>query len=157
MIAYDIGKADLPSVIDRAAAVRGFKQLASFSPQSIRTTPNDKVHRRDSRIEIEVTNIRGRAMVMFDIAGDGTVQALYPIGSDPRIVPTAAYHFPVRVRSPFGADQIVVISSAKPMTALEQVVRELDQRRRALDAFKMVQQYAPPDARIGITGLFTAP
>ena len=43
------------------------------------------------------------------------------------------------------------------MTQLEQALLQLNRRRAAGQMMKMVQRYAPPDARIGSAGLFTAP
>jgi hypothetical protein len=43
------------------------------------------------------------------------------------------------------------------MTELEQVLQQLNRRRSAAQMIKMVQRYAPNDARIGSAGLFTAP
>jgi hypothetical protein len=156
VIAYGAEHADLPAIIDRAAAVRAFKTMGSKAPQSIRVLPNDKLHRSGSRIEIEVAEVAGRSMVMLNIAGDGTVQMLYPIASDPPVLRTASYRFPVQVREPFGADQVVVITSEQRLNALEQVVRQLNRRRSPMQVLRMVERYGPPDARVGLVGLFTA-
>jgi hypothetical protein len=59
-------------------------------------------------------------MILFNIAGDGTVQLLYPLGSDLMSMPSPDYRFPVRVRESFGHDQIVAITSDQRMTELEQ-------------------------------------
>ena len=96
-------------------------------------------------------------MILFDITGDGTVQVLYPIGSDPFILQNVVYNFPVRVRKPFGSDQLVAVTSQQRMTALEQVLKSLDNRKSAVQMIKMIKRYAPGDARIGSAGLFTAP
>jgi hypothetical protein len=157
VIAYRMDKNDLPSVIDRAAAVRGFKQMATKAPQQMRLTPNDKLQRNESKVAVEIAGVSKRALVLFNIAGDGTVQALYPIGSDPAVVETATHELPVRVREPFGADQVIAITSDQRMTALEQALKQLNQRRTAVQLLKMVERYAPPDARVGTVGLFTAP
>jgi hypothetical protein len=95
--------------------------------------------------------------VLFNIAGDGTVQLLYPVGADQSIIKTAEYRLPVRVQQPFGSDQVVAITSEQPMAALEQSLRALNQRRSALQALKLVERYWPVDGRIGSTGIFTAP
>jgi len=153
VIAYGVEQAKLPGVIDRAAAVRAFKMMGAKVPQAVRIRPNDKLHRAGSRIDVEVSDVAGRAMVMFNIASDGTAQTLYPVGSDPSVLRTPRYRFPVQVREPFGADQIVVITSARRMSALEQV---LSQRRTAMQVLRMVERYAPADARVGLVGLFTA-
>ena len=157
VIAYKIDKAELPSVVDRAAAIRELKQISTKAPQVIKIGPDDSLHRNDSLVQIELSDVAGRALILFNIAGDGTVQLLYPIGSDLASIPSADYRFPVRVREPFGADQIVAITSAERMTELEQVLLQLNRRRAAAQMIKMVQRYAPRDARIGSAGLFTAP
>jgi hypothetical protein len=157
VVAYNVPKGELPAVIDRAAAVRELKQMATKAPQAIRVVPNDSLHHDQSVVDIEVNDVAGRAMVMFDISGDGTVQNLYPIGSDPVVLPTAQYRFQVRVRDPFGADQIVAVTSKDRMTALEQVLTQFNRQRNPEKILQMVRRYAPADARIGSTGLFTAP
>jgi Caspase domain len=157
VVARGTDRSDLPSVIDRAAAVIGFKRLAAKSPQAVRILPDDKIHRRDSRIDVQVSGTAQRSLLMFNIAGDGTVQALYPIGSDSRIVSTPEYNYQLRVVEPFGADQFVAISSAQRLGDLEEALKKMNQRRTAVEFFKLVERYAPPDARIGATSLYSAP
>jgi hypothetical protein len=156
VIAYAAAQTDLPSILDRAAAVRAFKMMGAKAPQAIRLRPNDKLHHSGARIEVEVSDVSGRSMIMFNIAGDGTVQTLYPVGSDPAVLNTPSYRFPVQVREPFGADQVVVITSQQRMGALEQALRLLNQRRSAMQVFRMVERYGPADAKVGSIGLFTA-
>jgi hypothetical protein len=157
VIAYKVDMAELPSVIDRTAAIRLLKQTAANAPQPIKVGPDDSLHRNESLVQIEISNVANRALILFNIAGDGTVQLLYPIGSDLAIIPSADYRFPVKVREPFGADQIVAITSGQRMPELEQVLGQLNRRRAATQMVKMLQRYAPRDARIGSAGLFTAP
>jgi len=157
VIAYRMAKDDLPSAVDRAAAARTLKLLAAKSPQAIRVLPNDKLHRKDAKVTVEIGGIANRALVLFNIAGDGTVQLLYPIASDPVIVRAAEYRLPVQVREPFGSDLVVAITSEQPMPMLEQALRSVNQRRSALAALKIVERYRPIDGRIGATGIFTAP
>ncbi len=157
VVAYGVNPSDLPSVIDRAMAIRELKLIAGKSPQSIKVAPDDSLHRNASVVQIEIAEVAGRALILFDIAGDGTVQMLYPIGSDPHVLPTDEYSFPVRVRKPFGSDQLVAITSQQRMAALEQALHELDNRRSAVQMVNMIKRYTPADARIGSAGLFTAP
>jgi len=157
VIAYRMAKDDLPSAVDRAAAVRALKLLAAKSPQTIRVLPNDKLHHKDARVTVEISGIANRALVLFNIAGDGTVQLLYPIASDPVLVRSADYRLPVQVREPFGSDLVVAVTSEQPMPMLEQALRSVNQRRSALAALKIVERYRPIDGRIGATGIFTAP
>jgi hypothetical protein len=147
----------LPSAVDRAAAVRALKQLAAKAPQAVRVIPGDALHRKDSQVAVEIGNLAGRALVMFNIAGDGTVQMLYPVDADPRIIKDDLYRLPVKVRGPYGSDLVIAITSEQPMPMLEQALLPLNQRRSALAALKAVERYRPLDGRIGSTGIFTAP
>jgi uncharacterized caspase-like protein len=157
VIAYRMAREDLPSAIDRVAAVRALKQLAAKSPQSIRVMPDDKLHHKDTKVTVEIGAIANRALVLFNIAGDGTIQLLYPIASDAVIVRSADYRLPVQVREPYGSDLVVAITSEQPMPMLEQALRAVNQRRSALAALKIVERYRPIDGRVGATGIFTAP
>ena len=147
----------MPSAIDRVAAARALKQAGAKAPQAIRVIPGDALHRADSKVAVEIGNLSGRALVLFNIAGDGTVQLLYPLAADPKIVRDGLYRLPVRVRGPFGADMVVAVTSERPMPMLEQALKPLDQRRNALQALKAVERYRPADGRVGATSIFTAP
>ena len=61
-------------MIDRTKAIRELKLIAGKTPQSIKVTPDDSLHRNTSVVRIEVNDIAGRALILFDIAGDGTVR-----------------------------------------------------------------------------------
>jgi hypothetical protein len=157
VVARGIDRAGLASVIDRVAAVNGFKRLAAKGPQAVRILPDDKVHRRDAPVDILVSGTAQRSLVMFNIAGDGTVQDIYPRGSDKRIIDIPDFKLSMKAAEPFGADQVVAISSTQRLGDLEEGLRKLSQRRTAVEIFRLVERLAPPDARIGAAGLYTAP
>jgi hypothetical protein len=157
VVAYRVAKTDLPSIVDRAAAVSGIKQMVAKAPQPIKVSPNDQLHHDNSKVVVDIAGVGGRALVLFNIAGDGTVQALYPVGSDEPFLKSADYRLPVVVRGPYGADQVVAVTSEQRMLALEQAMQQLNGRRSAVQAMRMIEQYAPKDARVGTVGLFTAP
>ena len=157
VVAFRLDKSELASAIDRAAAVRALKGLAARSPQAMQVLPDDKLHRNDTKVTVEIGGVANRALILLNIAGDGTVQLLYPVGSDPKVLRQPDYRLPVRVRGPFGSDLVVAITSEQPMSQLEQALQPLNQRKSAFEALKMVERYRPIDGRIGSTGIFTAP
>lgn len=157
VIAYRVDARDLPGVVDRAAAIRELKRIAVKVPQSLKVIPNDGLHHKDDLVHLEVSDLAGRALILFNITGDGTVQLLYPIASDAAVVKDAAYRFPVRVRAPFGSDQLIAVTSRQRMPALEQALQQLNRTRSAMQMVRMLQRYAPDDARIGSAGVFTTP
>jgi Caspase domain len=157
VVAYGVDVADLPTVIDRTAAIRALKHIATQSPQVMRISPDDRQHHNNQSIEIDLSDAAGRALVVFDVSGDGTIQLLYPIGSDASPTQSANLRLPLRVREPFGADQVVAITSGQRMVELEKVLVQVNRRRASAQVIKSLERYMPADARIGSIGFFTVP
>ena len=157
VIAYGIDPADLPTVIDRTAAIRTLKGKATQSPQVMRVSPDDRLHRNDQTVNIDLSEVGGRAVVLFNVSGDGTIQMLYPIGSDASPVRSANLRLPLRVREPFGAEQVVAVTSLQRMVDFENALQQLNHRRASGQVIKSLERYMPADARVGSVGFFTVP
>jgi Caspase domain len=154
VVTSGVDSRDLPIVIDRAAAIRELKRMATKEPQPIRIAPDDDTHHKAEVVSVQMTDVGQRALILVNIAGDGTVQMLYPDGKDDRIIPTAQFEYKVRVQEPFGSDQLIAVTSRQPMTALEQALHGVN--RRPMQVIDLINRLKPADARIGSAGLFTA-
>ncbi|MGC2808835.1 MAG: caspase family protein [Bradyrhizobium sp.] len=157
VIAYKVDQGDLATVIDRTAAIRELKKIATKAPQSVRVGPDDAKYHNEQVVQIELSDLAGRALVLFDISGDGTIQMLYPIGSDDALRHEASLQLPLRVREPFGAEQVVAITSTERMIGLEQGLLQLNLRKAPGQLIKIMTKLLPSDARIGSIGFYTAP
>jgi hypothetical protein len=159
VVAHNVAREDLPIVIDRAAAIRWFKSRAAQAPQTMRLLPSDKLHHKSEQVEVEVTGLAGRSLILFDIAGDGTLQLLYPRGSDAPVLGQSQQMVPLQffVHEPFGADAIISVSAGRRQAELEEAIRQLDGRRSPSKVVEVMSQYAQEDATVGVISLFTAP
>jgi Caspase domain len=157
VIAYGVDPADLPTVIDRTAAIRTLKGIATQSPQVMRVSPDDRLHHSDQTVNIDLSEVGGRAVVLFNVSGDGTIQMLYPIGSDASPVRSADLRLPLRVREPFGAEQIVAVTSLQRMADFEKGLQQLNHRRASGQVIKSLERSMPADARVGSVGFFSVP
>lgn len=157
VIAYGVDPVDIPTVIDRTAAIRTLKGIATQSPQVMRVSPDDRLQHNDQTVNIDLSEVEGRAVVLFNVSGDGTIQMLYPIGSDASPVRSANLRLPLRVREPFGAEQIVAVTSLQRMVDLENALQQLNRRRASGQVIKSLERYMPADARVGSVGLFSVP
>jgi|tagenome__1003787_1003787.scaffolds.fasta_scaffold20955827_1 hypothetical protein len=155
VVAYGVDLVDLPTVIDRTAAIRTLKGMATQSPQVMRVSPDDSLHPKDQKVDIDLSDVAGRAVVLFNVSGDGTIQMLYPIGSDPSPARSPNLRLPLRVSEPFGAEQVVAVTSQQRMVELEKVLQQLNHRRASGQVIKSLERYMPADARIGSVGFFT--
>jgi hypothetical protein len=157
VVAYGVALADLSTVVDRTATIRTLKSIATQSPQVMRVSPDDRLHNNGQTIEIDLSDVAGRAVVLFNVSGDGTIQMLYPIGADAPAARSASLRLPLRVREPFGAEQVVAVTSQQRMGELENVLLQLNRRHASGEVVKSLERYMPADARIGSVGFFTVP
>jgi len=157
VIAYKVDVNDLATVIDRTAAIRELKKIATKAPQVVRVAPDDARHHNDQPVQIELSDVAGRAVILFDISGDGTIQMLYPIGSDAAPTQAGSLRLPLRVREPFGAEQVVAITSSQRLVDLEQALLQLNRRKAPGQLIRIMAKYLPADARVGSIGFFTTP
>jgi len=154
LLAHNVDAHELDVLIDRAATVRWLKLVAGKGPLPIRVSP-EGLHRKGERVEIVIGGIAGRNLLLFDLTGDGVLQLLYPLASDPPVVQTSDYRLTVVAGEPFGADQIIAIASTRSMPQLEQALRQLDRLRNPAKVIDIVSQFAGGDAQLGAVGIFT--
>jgi caspase domain-containing protein len=157
VVAYGVELADLSTVIDRTAAIRTLKGIATQSPQVMRVSPDDRLHHNDQTVNIDLSEVGGRAVVLFNVSGDGTIQMLYPTGADVSPVRSANLRLSLRVREPFGAEQVVAVTSQQRMIDFEDALQQMNHRRASGQVIKSLERYLPPDARVGSVGFFTVP
>ncbi|WGD49446.1 caspase family protein [Bradyrhizobium sp. CB1650] len=157
VVAYGVDVAGLPTVVDRTAAIRELKRMATRSPQMMRIWPDDRQQRAGQTVEVDLADVASRAVLLFNVSGDGTIQVLYPVGSDAALARSASLRLPLRVGEPFGAEQIVAVTSQQRMVDLETVLMQLNRRRASGQVIKSLERYLPADARIASIGFFSAP
>jgi hypothetical protein len=157
VVAKNVTQADLGGVIERTATVRALKTRIARAPLSIRMLPNDGLHRAGERVEVEIKGVRNRALTLFNIAGDGTIQLLYPAPGEPAVLQSDTFKLQVQVVGPYGADQLVAVSSGQPLLEFQQELLLLGRRRAPSRVLDLLDRTSGPTASIGAVGLFTAP
>jgi len=120
-------------------------------------SPDDRLRRSDEMVNIQLSDVAGRSVLLFNVSGDGSIQMLYPTGSDSPMAKSGEVRVPLRVREPFGAEQLVAVTSQQSMADLGKVISQLNRRRAPGQLVRNLERYLPSDARIGSVGFFTAP
>jgi hypothetical protein len=161
IVARGIARRDIADVLDRTAAVAAIAKLSESRPQRILLAPNDKHHREGEIVTFRAEEVKGKSIILFNIAGNGTVQFEYPKTWD-RNVQSQSEVFQlsdIKVTPPFGADYVVAIVSDRRLPDLEDAIRAFDNIRAAARIPAILHKHLPndPSARIGFAGLFTTP
>jgi hypothetical protein len=158
VVATGLRGADLPAVGERVLAIRALTLAARDRQFPLAIRQGNDRHRPGAKVDI-VTDAPhdGLYYAMFNIAGDGTVQYLYPIpskgdapklGTDP-VLQTS------KVVPPYGSDFLIVVTSPDPIDGLVARLVALDGQRTPMAAAQAVAAARADGVKIGVQGLFT--
>ena len=160
VIAHDVRLEALSGVVGKWSAVRALGALSARAGLALRVHPHDGLHRRGSRIEVEVAGLRYPRLTLLGLSGNGVVHYLYPLPGDPAQVPLGRpFRLNLEVTPPFGADHVVAVSAGRPLDTLNARLHHLDGRRAAREAAELLAGVAAGTSgwSSGIQGLYTAP
>jgi hypothetical protein len=161
VIAQDIGASDIPAVVDRVRALTEIARLSAKSPQPIEVLPNNRLHYDGERdVTFKASSAQGKYAVLFNIAGDGTVQFLFPRFKDAPQIKSDHWQVadpPITVGKPYGSDTVVIVTSDQRLAELESVLSTLNGTRAAGKIPQLLAtSLSLPPARLGFASLFTA-
>ena len=149
---------DLGPIIDRAGAADVLSQLAERSPQTIRLTSDGKRFSANETVAFKIEELSGKHLILFDLAGDGTVQFLYPkLAKDQALISDPIFVLPLRVSEPFGADYFVAIASERRLFDLEAFLSASDKKKVSGEVAQAIQAAYRLDQKmsIGLAAVFT--
>lgn len=160
--AHEVDLATLPGVVGKWSAVRLIKRLSERASLRLRVHPDDGLHQWGSVIEVEIDGMRHPYLIVLALSGNGTVHHLYPqerLKDPERVATDRPFREKLRVTPPFGADHVVAVSAARPMSGLIAELVRLDSERAAEAVAELLLAAAAGTAgwQSGIQGLFTAP
>ena len=158
--ARDVDLEVLPGVIEKWKAVSAIKDLSARNSLRLRIHPNDNVHRKGRPIAVRVEGLKHPRLTVFNLAGNGVVQYLYPWPSSPAgVAIDRPYELETDVVPPFGADHVVAVSAGSSLDALNAALRDLHGRLAADQAVKLLAEAraGASDWSSGIQGLYTKP
>lgn len=157
IIAQNATSTDIPLLATRFQLIRKIRSLLTEAPQPVALKPSARTISAGERVDLTLGELTDRYLIALDLTGDGTIQLLYPTINDPARVNRDAVSLPLVVSPPFGADQIVAISSEQPLTKLVEALQRLDQTRGVSSLLKSLSSSLPEQARLGTVSIFTKP
>lgn len=161
----------LQGAVDRVHALRRLRALALRSPLDVAirargiaagAPEQDRTHRKGTKMDLDVIGRRAPALVVFNLAGTGTVQLLRPDQDESATLPVALDRplFPdLEVGEPYGADHVVALAMPRPPATLIEALRGLHGKALPIDAALAVQRALDgmEGWQLGVEGIFTGP
>ncbi len=157
VVATEIDAGKLQGVVDKWRALAEVKAMVAARPLSLSLKPGDARHGLGCKVEFESATVTAGFVTAFNLAPDGSTQYVFPkLKDDPpggKWKSGEPFRLPLKVESPFGADHLVVIASASPLTVMH---RALAAEPPAHQVAKLLTDALVAGTHtIGVQGLYT--
>lgn len=150
-------------VVDRELLLMAIDRAyrPDLRPVSITLAEGDQLHLSGARLSFSVEpagNPELTALTLFNLAGNGELQFLYPLAAyrDPERVQSYPYQLPpFQVQPPYGGDQLVAVLCRQPPRRLHRLLAEHD-GSRVPTGRALLQSLQGQTCQAGRYGFFTA-
>ena len=157
IVAYAVPKASLPPVLERAGVFQRLTQLSTGRSLDMTIAPGDRAFADGERFEVTIDGLSGRHLVLVNLAGDGTLQYLFPEGNADNLIDKERLTIPLRSEAPFGTDSLVAVVTLRRHVALELDLKLLNGKRSPIALVEALGQHLAPDDRLAIGTYSTRP
>ena len=157
----DVDGSMIGSIADRVRTLTKLRAIGEGRPLEVKLATEGKLLTPGDVADIEVGDLNGAKLTVFNVAADATVQMIYPSAPD---APTpcrdpegAGWHCPLEVVPPFGVDTLVAVTTARDTGPLLAWLRQHDGKRDAAAVPDMIRKLLTDDAtaRIGFVPVVT--
>ena len=158
LVAEELDLDGLKTAIAADRALRELQGLAAHGTLPIAFTPSDEVHPAGTQMGFTVPSVGDKYLTVFDLTATGSVHFLWPTTPEDTDPFPAGRPFTLDavVTPPFGADNLVVLATDTPPTALRDQLAELDGKRDPASLMKSLQKaVAGQPYKIAIQAFFT--
>ena len=152
----------IAGVVDKWRALKGLRALADSRPLDVEIGPRGAGARYSSgEVSIAVADRKDprlKYVTMINLAGDGTVQWLYPNGAaeEAALASTVRPGFATRVMPPYGADHVIAIATEDDPARLRDALRAVNGRQASTQAYNLIADtLRGRTCAIGMAGLYT--
>lgn len=166
----DLVAEDLPSLAAVAGTLEKWRTIAALSPLAaerairLKVAPGgfDWLHEPGARIAVSLERLPGwrdRTLyaTVFNLASDGTVQLIYPLGGEDGKLDQQAGErglLELEVTAPFGTDHLVAVMTDRPADYLLAALRAADRTRAAARVVRPVQHELQQAGAAGSLAIF---
>ncbi len=150
--------ARLRGALDKRTTLHTLKALARRTMLKTKLAPDSRAHALGERIEPTFYGQHGEYLAVLNIAGDGTIQWVYPWAKEGDMSRHGLrpWTVPLRVAQPLGEDHLIALSFAEARTDLVKALKSLHGTR---DPLRMLALIKPTLIRagteVGVVAMFS--
>jgi Caspase domain len=152
----------LGEIIDRTWAIREVQKLSRHRVLSVRLRENILVYTPDTSLDdaprLIVDGVAESYLTVMNIAADGTIQLLFPVGGEDPYIRSDRWTNNPTVGEPFGADHVIVVATAHPAIELLSWMIAHNHKHDAAELPSVLANTLTSNGatRVGTVGLYTA-
>lgn len=157
VMAYGVPQTALPAAVERDHAFQELVQLAAGRSLDMSIAPGDKAFVDGERFEATIEGLYGRHLVLVNLAGDGTLQYLFPEGNADNLIDKEQLTIPLRSEAPFGTDTLIAVATRTRQAALEIDLKLLNAKRSPSALVELLGRHLDHTDRLAIGTYSTRP
>lgn len=177
LVAETVSRSAIDAIAEREVLRRELSALARARPLQITLDGGDGMRRQGDMVVARAvvppqcekggTRCPPLNYVVFNVAGDGTLQYLFPKNdeihpkfkgtNEPLTLDPTSPLLRMRVMPPYGTDTLVMVTSSNSLVSLAGAIASMDQRTEPLDVVSAIKRFLPEDATIATQPIFTRP
>ena len=157
VMAYGVPQTALPAAVERDYAFQELVKLATGRSLDMSITPSDKAFVDGERFEASIEGLYGRHLVLVNLAGDGTLQYLFPEGNADNLIDKDQLTIPLRSEAPFGTDTLIAVATRTRQAALELDLKLLNAKRSPSALIELLSRHLNHTDRLAIGTYSTRP
>lgn len=152
--------ARLRGALDKRTAMLALRGSARRSMLKAKLAPDSKLHALGARIEPAFSGQHGEYLIVVNLAGDGTVQLVYPLADQGDLLRHGKrpWSLALQVAQPLGEDHVLALAFAQHQPELIAAIESLDGSRAPLQLLALLKPALnKAEVEIGIVGMFSRP
>ncbi len=150
----------LSGALEKRVSMEMLKNAARRKLLRADLLPSSSSHTIGTRIEPFFSEQSGDFLIVLNVAGDGTVQLVYPLTKygDPVRYGRRQWSMPLRVSEPLGEDHMIALVFQKAQPQLIKALEKLDGSRASLRVMTLLKPLLDKaEVEVGIVGMFSRP
>ena len=150
VLAYGEPPGSLPLARERRRAYDELVQLTEGRALDVSVEPGERDFRLDEQFSLMAEGLYGRHLILVNLAGNGTVQFLFPRGNVDPLMQQDQLAQRMRATKPFGADTMIVIATKDRSNGLEADLAALDQSKAPANLAETIAAHLGSNDRMGL-------
>jgi Caspase domain len=157
VLAYGVPQSALPAVAKRVSTTAALAELAAQSPLQVSLSPEVRDFASGQSFKLVIEGIYGRHLIIVNLAGNGEVEYLFPIGNADPLIMEDRLAIPMHAAPPFGSDMLIILGSKNRQTNLELDLSLLDKQSKPDELLSAIQGRFGSGDLLGIISYGTHP